>query len=286
MIVMPPSRTLWRRTVIVLAAGLLALAGIAPAIGGARTPDVRRSPSASAAADAAPWSSSPVAAAIRGADGLVPGGPGIRVPVETDVAPGLPVRTLAPDVLAGATLLLGTLGIAPDAERLPSTCPATAWRAAPDTGDTGGAPAVLVSLAADAPGTCQGFTANLPLVITRPARAGSTGSGSEIDRFTARTTVTITVAVLATPGISVRGEPDRVTVLPIAPTSGPVPGGYTVEIQDRDASWSTACSTADPVDCDLPQTGATAGRTYRVTAMLGGWSRSSAPVTFPAPAPN
>ncbi|MDQ1289375.1 MAG: hypothetical protein QG622_2941 [Actinomycetota bacterium] len=265
--VAPPNRTVWRRTLVVVAAGLFGLAAVAPALGGSVGPATGAT--GSTAAPAAPWSEASLSPAIRGTEGLLPGGPGAPVTIEPDGGPTVLESLAAPAFPGGPPVT-----VTPDGSRLPRECPALAWRATvvrrPSL-ERETLPAVEISLSTTAPSGCQGYDRPLPLVVLGP--------GGESLR--AITSVPITVAVLATPGISVRGEDGQVAVLPIAPTSGPVPAEYTIDVREAGGEWIPRRTTPAPAVCLLPPAAGTETVAYRVTARLREWSRSSAPVRYP-----
>jgi hypothetical protein len=256
----------WRHVLIVAGAGLFALTIVAPALGGGR--DASGLPPAGPSGAEASWTGASPAGmppAIRGTEGLVPGGPGVWLALGSDnTSPwSEPLRGIPSPPR-------GLVAVEPDSSRLARDCPASVWQAVTVQAET--TPNVKISLTAAAPDGCQGFHATLPLTVTGPAG----------ERIPVSTVVPVTVAVLATPGISVHGEDGQVTVLPIAPTSGPVPTGYTVEVREPHGEWIPRCTAPVATACTLPGAGGTLQRSYRVTARFHEWKRSSAPVVYPA----
>lgn len=194
--------------------------------------------------------------AIKGSVGLTPGARALHLP------------------LAG-TLSARPTAVEPAASHLPAACPASAWQ----LGLGSGTPVeLLVRLAADAPEGCQGFSAPLPVLLTVPADGGTA------TQVVGRTAAAVTVARLATPGVSVVQRGGLVVALPIAPLTGPAPSGYAVEVRDAgagdDAGWTTLCRSAAASECLAPDAEPREERQYRVTASLGPWHRSSAAVRW------
>jgi hypothetical protein len=258
----PPTdaRPLGRRTdplmlLLGAAAALLAVAGLAVLGTAALQPGTHPATVAAAAATAA-----------AGADGVVPGGPPVVVAVGLATPAG---RRLA------------VTSIRPDASSLPLACPASLWSfapaAAPRRADA--RVAVAVSLAPQAPSTCQGLTAVLPVTVTARRPDGTTVRSAAA--------VPLAVARLGTPRAAVRVDHGRLVVQGTASPTGPSPTAFTVDAVRPDGSREPVCREHSLLGCvdghGLPAT----ERRYVLTAWRGAWHAVSATVTAwtPPPAP-
>lgn len=196
-------------------------------------------------------------APIPGRDGLTPG----SVPI---------VAALAGEFVATA------VDVEPDATLLPTTCPASAWDVRLVTPTRPGTLRTFVTLAASAPQSCQGFTGELPLLVTleEPVAEG----GDTRWQVTARTAGPLSAGVLATPGLTLERRADHVVVTPIRPPSGPEASAVSVETRSRGGGWTTICSRATWTECTAAASDSGPSAQFRVVTSIGGWRRASASV--------
>lgn len=244
----PENSRLWRRRGAVMVGMVSACVTLGIGLGVAVT---SRSPIG--AANQAPRLPAP----MPGRDGLTPG----STPI---------VIALAGEFVATAVT------VEPDATLLSTACPASAWDVRLVTPTRPGTVRTFVALAASAPQSCQGFTGELPLLVTleEPVATGEDARW----QVTARTAGPLSVGVLATPGLTLQRRADHVVVTPIRPPSGPEASTVSVETRSRGGGWTTICSRPTWTECAAAASDAGPSAQFRVITSLGSWSRASASV--------
>jgi hypothetical protein len=225
----------------------------------------------------------PAGAKVPGVDGVYPGGSAVQVPVV--------VRNENP---AGFEVTR----VEADLSGLPARCPAASWRLfAPGllptlSGRSEVTLALPVGLSEDAPDSCQGLTARLPVRVrglrhpspTSSPSARSAGSAGALVPDTLDGQAVVTVATLGTPTASLAVRGSQIGVLAGRPSGGPAPSGYDV-IDVTGTGRTTLCS-ATATGCADRSAGPAADRSYLVRARLGRqWVRDSAPVRGWTPPP-
>lgn len=244
----PASSHPWRRRGAVMAGVVTACVTLGIGLG-----VVVASRSPLGAANPAPRLPAP----MSGQDGLTPG----STPI---------VIALAGEFVATA------VAVEPDATLLPSTCPASAWNVRLVTPVRPGTVRTFVALAASAPQSCQGFTGELPLLVTleEPVATGDVARW----QVTARTAGPLSVGLLATPGLTLERRATHVVVTPIRPPSGPEASTVSVETRSRGGGWTTICSRPTWTECAAAASGSGPSAQFRVVTSLGSWRRASASV--------
>jgi hypothetical protein len=215
-----------------------------------------------------------VAVASRSPIGAANPAPGFPAPLpgREGLTPGS-----TPIVIALAGEFVATaVAVEPDATLLPAACPTSAWDVRLVTPIRPGTLRTFVALAASAPTSCQGFTGELPLLVTleEPLATGEDARW----QVTARTAGPLSVGVLATPGLTLERRADHVVITPIRPPSGPEASTVSVESRSRGGGWTTICSRTSWTECTAAASDSGPSAQFRVVTSIGGWRRTSASV--------